>query len=228
MDQPSKETVRQELYIACQIIDRKGLTEGFGHVSYRFPGTDRVMIPPRRGPGIINSEDMLVLDMDGKVVEGSGTPALEYYMHSQVYRRRPDVQAICRTHSPMVQALSALGQPIRPVHGFGAFLKTVPIFMTAFLFTTPQLGDALAETLGDAEAVVMRGNGAITVGKSIQEVVAKAVWLEDSARIQVYARALGEAIYFTQDEIAIRTNVGYDVWRRAWEYWKERLVERAP
>lgn len=223
-DLPDKETVRQDLWVASRIMDRKGLVEGFGHVSHRFLDTDLVMIPPRKGPGIVKPEDMLVMDLDGNVVEGEGTPALEYSMHSQVYRRRPDVRSVCRTHSPAVQSLSILGEPIRPVHGFGAFLGTTPVFLTPFLITTRQLGDGLAAVLGDGEAVALRGNGAITVGQSIQESLVKAVWLEDSARIQLDARAVGEPVYFSDDEVAIRTNVGYDVWGRAWQYWKETLV----
>ena len=222
MREPTPEEVRQDLYVACRIMDGKGLTEGFGHISYRFPGTDRVMMPPRRGPGIVRPEEMLVLDLEGNVVEGEGTPALEYYMHARIYRRRPDVRSVCRTHSPMVQALGLLGQPIRPVHGFGTFLGTVPVFPIPYLITTPELGDQLAEALGQGEAVVMRGNGAITVGRTVQEALVKAVWLEEDAFIQVHARAMGEPIYFTEEEAQRRAAVPYNVWARAWEYWKER------
>lgn len=216
----TEDRVRYELWAACQIMDRKGLVEGFGHISYRFPGTDRVMMTPRNGPGMIKAEEMLVLDLEGNVIEGSGRPALEYAMHSSVYRRRPEVRSICRTHSPMVNVMSLLGQPIRPVHGFGAFLGIVPVYQTPFLITNRQLGDALAQALGDGHGVVMRGNGCITTGEGIQESLTKAAWLEETCRLQVTARSVGEPRYLADDEIDIRVNVGYDVWQRAWEYWE--------
>lgn len=218
--------LRQEVFDACRVLVGEGLVEAYGHVSARLPGTDRFVVTPRYAPSLLRGpEDLLVVDLDGRVVEGDADPPLEVWMHTEVYRRRADVGALCRTHSFAATAWSTLAEPLRPVHGFGAFLGVeVPVFETPFLITTPELGWAVAETLGAGEAVLLRGNGQLVAGRNVGEACVKAVFLEQSARLHLAARAAGRPVVWTAEEVARRTgpDVPYDHFGRAWRYYRAK------
>ena len=137
-----------------------------------------MLVTPRVALGLIRSTaELVVVDLEGKKIQGKGVAPLEIFMHTEVYRRRPDVQAICRTHSPMALALGVLGGSVKPLHGFGAFLGEIPVFPKPYLITTRQLGEEVATTLGSAGGLLLRGNGTMLVGATLAEVVVKAIFL---------------------------------------------------
>ena len=103
-----------DVVAACQILDGKELVEAYGHVSARIPGSDLLLVTPRGGLGFVRARDLLVMDLTGRVVRGRSTPPLEMPMHTVVYRRRPEIGALCRTHSPMAVAWSTLGRGQTP------------------------------------------------------------------------------------------------------------------
>ncbi len=220
--------VREEVWAACRVLVGEGLVEAYGHVSARLPGSSRFVVTPRRAPSLLRGpEDLLVMDLEGRCVEGEGEPPLEVWMHTEVYRRRPQVGALCRTHGFAGTAWSTLGEPLRPVHGFGAFLGAeVPVFSTPFLITDASLGAAVAETLGSGEAVLLRGNGQLVAGHTVGEACVKAIFLEQSARIHLAARAAGRPLVWTPEEVARRTgpDVPYDHYGRAWAYYRAKHV----
>lgn len=226
----TEEQLREEVLWACRVLAGEGLVEAYGHVSTRIPGSSRFLITPRHAPSLLRGpEDLLVVDLDGRVVQGGGTPPLEVWMHTEVYRRRADVAALCRTHGCAATAWSALGEPLRPVHGFGAFLGAeVPVFWTPFLITDATLGRAVAEALGDGEAVLLRGNGQLVVGHTVGEACVKAIFLEQSARLHLAARSAGRPVVWTAEEVARRTgpDVPYDHFGRAWNYYRAKHAAR--
>jgi ribulose-5-phosphate 4-epimerase/fuculose-1-phosphate aldolase len=222
---PRLASLAADVIAACQIIDGKGLIEAYGHVSVRIPGTDRVLITPRGAIGLIDARALLVVDLRGRVVAGRGSPPLELPMHTSVYRRRPAVQALVRTHSPAALAWGILGRPLRPVHGHGSFLGAeVPVFPKVDLIATEALGEELADTLGSAEAVLLRGNGTLVTGAALHEACVKAIWLEESAKIQCQAAAVGPPMIMTADEVRERIDVPYDHYGRAWSFYRTRFA----
>lgn len=222
----SLEQLRDDLLTASLILDSEGLVEGYGHVSARLPDQDAMVMTPRKGLGLLTSPDeMVIVSLDGKLIEGDETPALECIMHGEIYRQRPDVQALVRTHSEYVNVLSILGRKPRVVHGFGSFLGAeIPIMQKPLLITDVELARELAQNLGSAEAVLMRGNGDLVTGKNVAEATIKAIFLEESCRLQYLAMCAGEPQYFSSEESAIRSNPGYDHFGRAWEYYKARVL----
>lgn len=217
--------LREDLLTASQILDNEGLVEGYGHVSARLPGRDAMVMTPRKGLGLLEiPREMVLVGFDGALLEGDGPVALEAAMHSAIYRKRPDVHALVRTHSTYVNIMGILGKSPRVVHGFGSFLgERVPIFPKPFLIVSPELGEELAECLGDAQAALLRGNGDLVTGRSIAEATVKAIFLEESCRLQYLALCAGEPAYFSPEEIEVRREPGYDHWGRAWEYYRARL-----
>ncbi len=222
---PPLARLADDVIAVCTILDAKGLVEGYGHVSVRIPGGDLILVTPRGGLGFVRSSDLLIVDMKGKLVRGRGTPPLELPMHTSVYRRRPEVGALCRTHSPMAVAWSTLGRGLPATHGFGSFLgHDVPVYLKPDLITTEALGTELAEILGAREAVLMRGNGTLVVGRTVAEACVKALFLEESARIQCLVAGAGQPLAMSGAEIRRRADVPYDHYGRAWNYYRAKYA----
>jgi len=220
--------LRADITTAARILDTERLVEGFGHVSARFRdrrGRERVLLTPRKALSLVRSADLATLDLDtGAVI--SGDPPLEGALHLAIYRARPEVGAICRTHSPMVAVFGALGRPIRPVHGFGTWLgPAVPVFETTLLVTDPRLAARVASALGDAPALILRGNGAIVPGSSIAEATFKAIVLEEAATIEYHAALLGKPRFYPAAAIAARLAMDRaDEPLRAWAHYARRAA----
>jgi len=96
----------------CAILSEQGLVEGFGHLSARLPG-DRILMTPRKALALVQEEELLTLDLAGNVLAGEGRPAVESAMHLAIYRHRPDVHAIARTHSRACAVFAVTNRPVR-------------------------------------------------------------------------------------------------------------------
>jgi ribulose-5-phosphate 4-epimerase/fuculose-1-phosphate aldolase len=149
-----------------------------------------------------------------------GVPG-EAWIHWAIYNSRPDVGGICRAQPPISTALASAGVPIRPLHGQGAFLgEEVPVYDDARLIRGREAGEALAERLGDAGGIIMRGNGAVTVGKSIGAAVARMWVLEVSAEINRTATTVGTPQVLSEEEFSYWESVSEEILERIWSYLK--------
>jgi len=140
-----------------------------------------------------------------------------------MYRRRPDIGGICRVLPPAVIALSALGETPRALHGPGSyFAPQPPLWPDVQLIRDDPRAGAVADLLKDAAAIVMRGNGAVTVGSSLEEALTFAVYLEDAARLELAllpATAAGRPVLeFSADDAAKRAIRSGDLVKRMWQY----------
>ena len=156
----SSRELRAEIVLACRVLTHFKIVEGFGHVSARISGGERIIITPRRALGLVTADELVELDMSGKQIGGdTGRPPLEAIMHVAVYKRRPDVMGIARGHPRHVAAYACAGQPMRIAHGFGANLGPVVHCTTEpFLVADAGLAEQVADALGtDAQAVMLHG-----------------------------------------------------------------------
>ncbi len=169
-----------------------------GNVSGRDPETGLVVIKPSgvKYPDL-RPEHLVVLDVDGRIVEGKLSPSSDTASHLYIYRHRPDVRGIVHTHSPYATAFAAVGKPI-PVcltaiaDEFGG-----PIPVGSFaLIGGEEIGKVVVESLGSSPAVLLKNHGVFTIGKDAEAAVKAAVMTEDVARTMWYALQLG-----TPDEI---------------------------
>ncbi|GAA2905191.1 hypothetical protein GCM10010517_71350 [Streptosporangium fragile] len=209
-----------ELADAGRALAAAGLVTAFGHVSARIADDRLLMTPPvplgTLGPGSRYAE----VPVDAADLP-EGTPR-EAWIHVEIARARPDVRAICRAQPPTATALASAGVPIVPLHGQGAFLgPEVPVFDDAVLVRDRGRGRTLAERLGDAPALVMRGNGAVTVGASVGEAVALMWVLEASARMNATAAASGTPVPITPAEQEAWRAVRSELSTRIWSYLRE-------
>jgi HCOMODA/2-hydroxy-3-carboxy-muconic semialdehyde decarboxylase len=178
----------EEVIPAARALARHGLVDAFGHVSARV-GATFAMTPPA---ALATVERLIDVPVDADELP-DGAPK-EAWIHAEIYRRRPDVGGICRAQPAAVNAVVNISAR----HGQGAFVgATVPVHEDARLVRTRELGADVAATLGDGDAVVLRGNGAVTVAATPGIAMALMYVLEASAKINLAGRAtpLSEAEY---------------------------------
>jgi len=221
-----KQALRRDVAAANRIIERFGLSNAFGHVSARIPGTGTFYFPTRRSPGLADENNLLVLDTDGNVLSGEGTPNSELWIHARVYAARPDVGGIVHAHPPACICLTQIGQSLRVLHNQGGgFADGVPEYERIGLIRSRELGDALARRLGAGVAVMMRGHGVTTALADVRTATVAACFLEESAGLQLrmLASAGGDAgrlrVYTQEEAERVRDQLAPRVVERAWEYY---------
>lgn len=168
-----------------------------GHVSVRVPGDAAhfYMKPHSQGLDEITPENIVRCDLDGRKVSGGGRRHSEVFIHSEIYRSRPDVASVIHTHPTHAVALSATGKPLLPISQPAvAFADGVPYFSdTIDLIRSAEMGAGVARALGPHKAVFLRNHGVAVVGASLQESTVLALLLEEACRIQLLAMAAGGA-----------------------------------
>jgi len=221
-----EQSLRNEVAIANNIIERFGLSNAFGHVSARIPGTGTFIIPTRRSPGLADADHLLVLDTDGNILSGEGTPNSEFWIHARTYAARADVGGVVHAHPPACICLTQIGQPHRVVHNSGGpFMDDVPEYERIGLIRSRELGDDLAGRLGAGLAVMMRGHGFTTALADVKSATVAACYLEESAALQLrmLAAAGGDAARLREYTRAEAELVGGQITERvvarAWEYY---------
>jgi ribulose-5-phosphate 4-epimerase/fuculose-1-phosphate aldolase len=229
----STSELRAEVVAACKVLSHFRIVEGFGHVSARV-GNDRVLITPRRALGLVTEAELVELDLGGRQQAGEGSPPLEAAMHLAVYRRRPDVMAIARGHPRHVAAYACAGEPLKVAHGFGANLGAlVPVFPQPYLVASADMAEGVADALGQHQAVILQSNGMLAVGQSVPHACVQALFLEETAELQLLALGAGLKPKYYNPEAAMRRH-GDDRLHepvRAWEYyiaaaWKSSIDGR--
>ncbi len=225
--------LRRDVALANRIIERVGLCNAFGHVSARIPGTTTFLLPTRRSPGFADEDHLLVLDTDGKIVSGEGTPNSELWIHARAYAARSDLGSVVHAHPPACVCLTQIGQPHRVVHNQGGvFAGGVAEYDRVGLIRSRELGDQLAASLGRGIAVMMRGHGITTVAADVRTATVAACFLEESAELQLrmLAAAGGDAARiraFTVDEAErLSDQLSPGIVERAWEYFAAVAEQR--
>lgn len=189
--------LKELLVTASKILDNEGVYDYVGHVSARIPGADQMLITPHlRALSFreVTPRDILTLDFKGNQLEGSLRHPWEFWIHTCIYKARPDVNSVVHVHPEACVVMGIAEQPILPIYLIaGVFAKGVPIFKAPGLVTTEKLGDDLARTLGDCNAALLKWHGAVTVGTSVEQACVSTVGLERLARIQSAAMAVAGA-----------------------------------
>jgi L-ribulose-5-phosphate 4-epimerase len=186
--------IRERVAKAVRLLVREGLVPNAGHVSYRPPGAAWFWTLRHVHVGLesIGPGDVIACDMRGNAIDSPWAGSGERFIYTEIFTRRPDVRAIAHFHPRMATVFSVAGRKLLPVLMLGAHIGEVPVYEKPEPVESPIDGQGLADALGSAKAVLMRGHGAVTVGESVEEVCALSVMLEESARVQFEAAQLGE------------------------------------
>jgi HCOMODA/2-hydroxy-3-carboxy-muconic semialdehyde decarboxylase len=211
--------LHEEVIAAAHALAVAGLVTAFGHISVR-EGEDGFLITPPKPLGSLEPNESLLEVSLAEDELPEGVPG-EAWVHWAIYKSRSDVEGICRAQPPISTAVTSAGVPIRPLHGQGAFLgREVPIYEDARLIRGAGAGEALAERLGDAGGIIMRGNGAVTVGSSVGVAVARMWVLEVSAELNRTAATAGTPQVLTEEEFSYWESVSEEILERIWSYLK--------
>jgi len=223
-----------DLVIGNRVLAMEGVLDGMGHISVRHPArAQRFLLARSMAPELVTRDDILEYDLDGQAIDARGrTSYLERFIHSEIYRARPDVNAVVHCHTASLIPFADSDVPLRAMYHMAAFVADgVPVFdiraaagMTDLLIRDARLGRALAQTLGSKSAALMRHHGAVVVATSIPNVVGRSVYLDVNARIQIQTAVLGgKATYVEPAEAKLRM-VDPNEYARAWDLWKRKAL----
>lgn len=222
-----------KLVIANRILYDQGVVDGLGHVSVRHDAVpDVFLLSCNRAPGLVTRDDIVCYDLDGNAVtETQERPYLERFIHSEIYRVRPDVVAVVHSHSPSVIPFGVTGNRLRPIYHMAGFLGSGSSHFeirdaagtTDMLIRNPALGKALASSLGAHTCVLMRGHGSTVVGNSIEQVVYRAIYAEVNAKLQAQSLSMGTVDYLTEEEAELAAAANDSQIGRSWNLWQRRL-----
>jgi L-ribulose-5-phosphate 4-epimerase len=189
------EKLRQEVYQLHLELPKNGLVIWTtGNISGRDPETGLVVIKPS---GImyddLTPEDLIILDLNGTIVEGKLKPSSDTATHLYIYRHRSEVGGIVHTHSPFATAFAAIGKPIPPYLTAicDEFGESIPVGGFAPI-GGEEIGREVIRSIGTSPAILMQNHGVFTIGKNPKAAVKAAVMVEDAARGMFYAYQLGK------------------------------------
>ena len=227
-----EQELRERVAMAHRVLYTLGLSDYLGHASARVPGTDRVVIKPKFSPrvralGSLTGDRMILIDLDGRQLEGDDKPPAEVFIHTEIYRARPEVLGVVHTHQLLGIAFGVARRPILPVLHVESELmrEEMPIFPSGELIVTPEQGKQVAQALGSHRAGHLRYHGIVTAAASVEDAALYAIWVERVARANLLVMQLGnlEAMPPEQMDHVARFKGPPDA---RWAYYQE-IAERA-
>ncbi|MBI2917004.1 MAG: class II aldolase/adducin family protein [Chloroflexi bacterium] len=216
--------------LCCRLLQMESLIEASGHISVRVPGTDQVLIHPMQASrATIGPKDMLVVDLEGKLLEGEVAPPSETHIHVSIYRRRPDVLSVCHSHSHYATVFSMVQRPIIPAcNALSPFHEGIPVFPYSGHIDDREKGEGLAQLLGKKRALFIKGHGAVIAGSCLEEVFRGTAWLEKGAQLLWEASQIGEPAPLPREEIDVFLARTWNPrgWRKEWDYYVSLAQQR--
>ncbi len=222
----SEEKLREQLVDCTRMMVMAELLDYSGHVSARLPGTDRFLIPMRDASRAgIAADDILIVDLGGKVLEGAGPCPAETQIHAGVYRARDDVAVVGHGHPPMSTLFTMVDRPMVAMRNYGYRFVGTPVHPDPTHIRTVEQGDAVARTLGTCGCCLLRAHGSVVAGNSVAEVFLDSLEMEENARSTVHAASLGALKPITPQEAELlKASFAKNDFRAAkvWDHYKEK------
>ncbi len=227
---------RDQLARANRMIANEGVLDAFGHVTMRHPSDPgRYLMARSRGPELVQAEDIHEFTLDSQIVKPIKERLYsERVIHGEIYKARPEVNAVCHHHAPSMLPFCVTGLVMKPLNHLGATMGTkVPVWdsrgefgNTNLLVARPEEGASLARALGPHWTVLMRRHGATVAGRTLEELTFRTIYTARNAAAQIQAELLGaglEPLNAEETELAGAFNLQPGPVMRAWEYWSVRL-----
>ncbi|MFA5456457.1 MAG: class II aldolase/adducin family protein [Synergistaceae bacterium] len=194
--------MRKEIIKTGILLSEKGLIQGTGgNISCR---TEKgiLITPSGMDYSALVPEDLVLLDHEGKVVEGARKPSIEKEMHMKIYQLRKDINAVIHTHSVYATVLAAARQPLCPItdNQVALFGGTVPVADYAPI-GTEELAQSAARSLAGGSAVLLSNHGALCVGKDLDEALMRCEMLEVFSKIYILAKSAGGGVVLSDEQV---------------------------
>ena len=217
--------VKQQLVDAIRMLARAEIVDHSGHGSARRDRASFYINSGASTRSTLSTDDIVTMDLGGNLLEGSANPPLEFHIHSEIYRVRPEVRSVMHTHPRWSTFLTMVGQPYETVYAQGALLGDIPLVDSPLSVNTKPMGEKVAATLGSGPAVLLKSHGAIVVGSDIIECFALAAYLEENAYRQYMAMQIGAPYVFSEAERqAFRDRLWTPgLFRKTWDHYHSKL-----
>lgn len=217
--------VKSLLVDAIRMLEQLEIIDHSGHCSARRSANSFYINSGASLRNRLTETDIVDVDFTGALVEGGARPPLEFHLHAEIYRARPDVHVIMHTHPRWSTLLTIAGVRYEPVYAQGVLLGDVPVMDSPLSINNKAMAERVAATLGTGRAALLKSHGAVIVGADIVECFALATYLEENARRQYLARQIGTPYVFnTEEQEACRANLwSANLFRKSWEYYCSKL-----
>jgi L-ribulose-5-phosphate 4-epimerase len=222
----SETKLREQLVECTRMMVMAELLDYSGHVSARLPGTDRFLIPARDASRAgITADDILVVDLDCKVLDGNEPCPAETQIHAGVYRAREDVKVVGHGHPPLSTLFTMVDRPMIAMRNFGYRFVGTPVHPDPTHIRTAEQGDAVARTLGTCNCCLLRGHGSVVAGNGVAQVFLDSLEMEENARSTIQAASLGPLKPITPEEAELlKASFAKNDFRagKVWDHYKEK------
>jgi ribulose-5-phosphate 4-epimerase/fuculose-1-phosphate aldolase len=216
---------KKRLADAIRMLERAEIIDHNGHCSVRRDADSFYINSGASVRGAVTEADIVGVDLGGNLIEGTDKPPLEYHIHSEVYRARPDVHAVFHTHPRWSTFLTMTGHPYKMVYAQGVLLGDMPMMDSPMSINTKPMGEKLAAILGNRPAVLLKAHGVVVAGSDILETFALAAYVEENAYRQYMAMQIGEPYVFSEEEQeACRVKLWTpNLFRKTWDHYYSKL-----
>ncbi len=205
--------------VAARALGNNDLGHAFGHVSARIDAKSFLVCAPKPMGLIEPGETGTIVPVEGPLPDGV---LGEVRCHQQIYKRRPDVNGIARTFLRAVMTLSTFQRTPKARIGFASyFAPCPPLWDDPLLLRDDAAAKKFAETLGNARAIVMRGNGCVLTGATVEEAIVMAFFLEEAAKTELAVMASGHeeaSVVYSSEQAAARAVSSGRIFERMWDY----------
>lgn len=218
--------VKQQLVDAIRMLERAQIIDHNGHCSARRDATSFYINSGASVRGSLTTDDIVTVDLDGNLLEGSAKPPLEFHIHAEIYRARPDINAIAHTHPQWSTFLSMAGVPFKVVYAQASLLGHIALMDSPLSINTKPMGEQLAAILGDGPAVMLKAHGVVAVGADIVECFALAAYVEENAYRQYMAMQIGEPYVFSAEEQRVSKEKlkAPNLLKKTWDHYYSKLT----
>jgi L-ribulose-5-phosphate 4-epimerase len=220
------QTEKQLLTDAILMLERAQVIDFNGHFSWRIPGRDHMLINSGKSVrSALSANDIVTIDFEGNLIDGDAAPPMEFPIHAEIYRRRPDVNSVVHSHPLWSTLFSMTGRAVEPVIMQAAVLGEIRQFGKTVSINRKTLAEELAETLGSHRVIMLKSHGAVIAAEGILETFVLAFYLEENAQRQYLASQLGEPMVLSAEQVK---TIGQNLWKpnllqKVWDYHAGKL-----
>ncbi len=217
---------KQQLVDCIRMLERADYIDHNGHCSMRRDAGSLYINSGASIRSSLTTDDIVAIDLDGYQLEGEARPPLEYHIHSEIYRARPDINAVAHTHPKWSTFLTMTGHGLRPVYAQGVLVADSQLLDTPMSVNTKEMGERLAAALADKHTVLLKAHGVVAAGTDMLECFALAAYVEENAQRQYMAIQIGTPYEFSEQEqhACIEKLWKPGLFQKTWDYYYSKVT----
>jgi L-fuculose-phosphate aldolase len=226
MSQRSPQEIKQELVDAIRMLERAEYIDHNGHCSVRRDAGSFYINSGASMRSCLTVEDIVTVDLEGRPIDGGNMkPPLEFPIHAEVYRARPNINAVFHTHPQWSTYLTMTGVPQKVVYAQASLLGDLPVMDSPMSVNTKPMGEKMVGVMGDNPVVMLKAHGVVAAGESILECFALAAYVEENAYRQYMAMQIGDPYVFSDEEqAACRQKLrSPSLFKKTWDHYRSKV-----